>query len=123
MELDDGMLDQKESADPAEEESNLLGWGPNNIFEQDVPAPSPQPSIYGMSQLLADVNTPTPEDHSGECPPRSPTTEAALQPSDLDWNDDVEREAPSHPELEEETVEEGHHQDLCLPSPPREHIP
>ena len=83
-------MDQEESADPAEEESNLLGRGPNNIFEQDVLATSPQPSVYGMLQFLADVNSPTPEDHSEEHPPSSPTAEAALQTSDLDRNDDVE---------------------------------
>ena len=115
MDLDKGILDQEESADPAEEESNLLGWGLNNLFEQDVLAPSPQPSLHGMSQLLAVVNTPTPEVHPGDYPPRSPTTEAALQTSDLDWVDEVEQVAPSQPELEEETVEEGHHQDPCLP--------
>ena len=49
MELDVDILDQEESADSAEEEPNLLGWGPNNIFEQDVSATSPQPSVYGMS--------------------------------------------------------------------------
>ena len=84
MELNKDILDQEGSADSAEEEPNLLGWGPNNIFEQDVPATSPQPSVYGMLQLLADVNTPTPEDHSEEYPPSSPTTEAVLQTSDLD---------------------------------------
>ena len=66
-----------------------MGWGPNNIFEQDVPATSPQPSVYGMSQLLADVNTPTPEDHSEEYPPSTPTSEAVLQTSDLNEDDDV----------------------------------
>ena len=76
-----------------------------------------------MSLLLADVNTPTPDDHSEEYPPSSPTTEAVLQTGDLDGDNDVEQEAPSYPELEEETVEEGHHQDPCLPSLPREPIP
>ena len=33
MELDNSILDQEESADPAEEEPNMLGWGGNNIFE------------------------------------------------------------------------------------------
>ena len=76
-----------------------------------------------MSQLLADINAPTPEEHPGDCPPRSPTTEAVLQPSDLDWADEVEQAAPSHPQLEEETVEEGHRQFPCLPSLPHEPIP
>ena len=29
MDLDEGILDREEAADPAEEESNLLGLGPN----------------------------------------------------------------------------------------------
>ena len=41
MELDEDILDLEGSADSAEEEPNLLGWGPNNIFEQDVLATSP----------------------------------------------------------------------------------
>ena len=123
MELDDSILDQEELAVPAEEEPNLFGWGPNNIFEQDVSATSPQPSVYGMSQLLTDVNTPTPKDHSGEYPLCSLTTETALQPCDLDWNNDVEQEAPSYPVLKEENVEAGCYQDLCLPSLPSELIP
>ena len=101
MKLDKDIIDQEGSADLVEEEPNCLGWGPNNIFEQDVSATSPQPSVYRMSQLLADVNTPTPEDHSEKYPPSSPTTEAALQTSDLDWADEVEQAAPSQPELEE----------------------
>ena len=76
-----------------------------------------------MSQFLADVNTPTPEDHSEEYPPSSPTTEAVLQTIDLDGDDDVEQEAPSHLELEDKIVEEGRLQDPCLPSPPHEPIP
>ena len=60
MDLDDGILDQEESADPAEEEPNMFGCGGNDIFEQDAPVPSPQPSSYGMSQLLAIINAPTP---------------------------------------------------------------
>ena len=98
MELNKDILDQEGSADSAEEEPNLLGWGPNNIFEQDVLATYPQPSEYGMLHLSADVHTPTPEDHSEEHPPSSPTAEAVLQTRDLDGNDDVEQEAPSHSE-------------------------
>ena len=115
MDLDNGILDRKESADPAEEEPNMFGCGGNDIFEQDAPAPSPQPSLYRMLQLLADVNTPTPEDHSGDCPPCSPTTEAALQPQNLVWADEVEQAAPSLPELEEDIVEEGRNLDPILP--------
>ena len=76
-----------------------------------------------MLQLLADVNTLTPEDYPEDCCLHSPTTEAVLQTSDLDWVVEVEQTAPSQPELEEETVEEGHHQDPYLPSRPREPIP
>ena len=39
------ILEQEESADPAEEEQNLFGCGGMDVFEQDAPAPSPQPSI------------------------------------------------------------------------------
>ena len=123
MDLDEGILDQEKSVDPAEEESNLLGWGPNNIFEQDVPAPSPQSFLHGMSQLLAVVNAPTPEVHPEDCPPCSPATEAALQSCPLDWVVDVEQVAPSQPELEEVTVEEGCYYNPCLPSLLREPIP
>ena len=57
------ILEQEEFADSAEEEQSLCGCGATDIFEQDDPAPSPQPSIYGMLQFLADVNVPTPEDY------------------------------------------------------------
>ena len=75
-----------------------------------------------MSQLLADINVSTLEEDPEDIPPCSPATEAALQPSDLVWADDVEQEAPSYPELEEEHVEAGRYQDPCLPSPPSEPI-
>ena len=123
MELNNNILEQEGTADSAEEEPNLLGWGPNNMFEQDVSVTSPQPSVYGILQHLADINTLTPEDHSEEYPPSPPTTEAALQTSDLEGDDDVEQEAPSHPELKDNIVEEGRVQDPCLPSPPREPFP
>ena len=101
----------------------MFGCGGNNIFEQDAPAPSPQPSSYGKSQLLAVVNAPTPEVHPGDYPPRSPTTEAALQSCPLDWVVEVEQVGLSQLELEEETVEEGCYHDPCLPSPLCEPIP
>ena len=83
-------LKEEESADPVDsEKQNLFGCGGKDIFEQDAPAPSPQPLIYGMSQLLAEVNAPTPEDYPEDIPPCFPATEAALQPSNLDWNDEV----------------------------------
>ena len=44
------ILEEEESADPADqEEQNLVGFRGTDIYEQDAPAPSPQPSIYGMS--------------------------------------------------------------------------
>ena len=123
MELDKDILDQEGSADSAEEEPILLDWGPNNIFAQDVLATSPQPSAYRILQLLADVNTPTPENHSEDYPPSSPTSEAVFQTSNLDEDDEVEQEVVSHSELEDQIVEEGRFQDPCLPSPLREQIP
>ena len=78
QDLDVCILDQEESAHPAEEEQGLFGCGDQDIFQQDAPAPSPQPSLYGMLQLLADVNAPIPEVHSRDFPPCSPATEAAL---------------------------------------------
>ena len=102
------ILEEEESADPADpEEQNLFGCGGKDIFEQDDPAPSPQPSIYGMSQLLADVNPPTLEEDPEDIPSHSPATEAALQSVNLDWNEEVQQEAPSSPVLEEEVVEVG----------------
>ena len=69
------ILEEEESADPADqEEQNLFGCGGTDIFEQDDPAPSPQPSLYGMSQLLADVNAPTPDYYPDDIPPSSPAT-------------------------------------------------
>ena len=76
-----------------------------------------------MSQLIADINVPTPEEDPEDIPPHSLATVAALQPVKLDWNEEVEREAPPAPVLEEEVMEVGHFQDPCLPSPPREPIP
>ena len=79
QDLDVRILDQEESADPADEGQNLFGCRGQDIFEQDAPAPSHQPSIYGMSQLLADVNAPTTEEDPEDIPPHSPATEDALQ--------------------------------------------
>ena len=74
-----------------------------------------------MSQLIHDINLPTPEDPE-VIPPCSPRTEAALQPALLDWNAEVEREAPLSPDLAE-IVEVGHFHDSCLLSLPVERIP
>ena len=54
---DSVILEEEESADS--EEQNLFGLGGKDLFEQEDPAPSPQPSLYGMSQLITDVNVPT----------------------------------------------------------------
>ena len=118
------ILEEEEPAEsPAgQEEQNLFGCGGTDIFEQDDPAPSPQPSLYGMSQLLADVNVPTQEEDPEDIPPCSPATEAALQSAHLDWNEEVEREAPFSPALEE-VVEVGRFHDPCLPFLPAERIP
>ena len=64
---------------PAEqEEQGLFVCVDKDIFEQDDPPPVPasQTSLYGMSQLIRDVNISTQEDP--EVPPHSPRTEAAL---------------------------------------------
>ena len=76
-----------------------------------------------MSQLITDVNVPTQEEDPDNVPPRSPATGAALQLVKLDWNAEVEAEAPSAPALEEEVLEDGRFQDPCLPSLSREPIP
>ena len=118
------ILEEEESADPADsEEQNLFGCGGKDIFEQDDPAPSPQPSIYGMSQLIADVNVPTPEEDPEDIPPCSLATEAALQPVNLNCNEEVEWEALSAPVLEEEVMEVRRFRDPYLPSPPHKPIP
>ena len=64
---------------PAEqEEQGIFVCSDRDIFEQDEPPPVPasQSSLYGMLQLIRDINIPTPEDP--EVPPHSPRTEAAL---------------------------------------------
>ena len=60
MDYDSDILEEEESAQPANsEEQSLFGFGGGTIFEQDVPAPTPQPILCGMSQLITDVNVPT----------------------------------------------------------------
>ena len=88
------ILEEKKPAEsPAEqEEENLFGWADRNIFEQDdAPASSPQSSLYGMSQLICDVNAPTQEDPE-DVALCSLATEADFQSASLDWNNEVERE-------------------------------
>ena len=61
-----------------QEEQVIFVCSDRDIFEQDEPPPVPasQSSLYGMLQLIRDINIPTPEDP--EVPPHSPRTEAAL---------------------------------------------
>ena len=57
MDCDSNILEEEESVQPTDsEEQSLFGLGGGTIFEQDVPAPTPQPSQYGLSQLMADLN-------------------------------------------------------------------
>ena len=45
MDCDSNILEEEESVQPADsEEQSLFGLGGGTIFEQDVPAPTPQPS-------------------------------------------------------------------------------
>ena len=59
---EDEVQPQSPAEPPAEqEEQGLLVCGNRDIFEQDYPpVPSPQSFLYGMSQLIRDVNLPTP---------------------------------------------------------------
>ena len=52
IDLDKGIQDQEESVDPAEEESNQLGWGPNIIFEQDIQPHLLSPPDTGCHSFL-----------------------------------------------------------------------
>ena len=81
MDYDNTILDEEASADA--EEQNLFGLGGKDHFEPEDPAPTPQPSLYGMSQLIVDVNVPTQEEDP-DVPPCSPATELALQRIKLD---------------------------------------
>ena len=83
-----------------EEELGMFTCRDRDIYEDDPPVPA-SPSLYGLSQLVRDVNSsPTQEDPG--VPAHSPRTEAALQPVSLDWNAEVEHYAPLPPVLEEE---------------------
>ena len=123
MDYDNNILEEEESVQPTDsEEQNLFGLGEGTIFEQDVPASTPQPSQYGLSQLIADLSVPT-QEKDPDVPPHSQATELALQLIKLDWNKEVDAEAPSDPVSEEEVVEVGRYPDPCLLSLPREPIP
>ena len=66
---------------PAEfkEELGMFACGDRDIYEDDPPLVLASPSLYGLSQLVQDVNSsPTQEDP--RVPACSPRTEAALQP-------------------------------------------
>ena len=50
MDYDSDILEEEESAQPAaSEDQSLFGFGGGTIFEQDVPVPTPQPSLCRMS--------------------------------------------------------------------------
>ena len=75
------ILEEEESADPADsEEQNLFGCGGKDIFEQDDPAPAPQPSLCGISQLMVEVNVPTQKEDPEDVPP-SPGDGVQVVPS------------------------------------------
>ena len=62
MDTEDNILEEGEdhphSPVPAEqEEQGLFVCGDRGIFEDDPPPVPASPSLYGMSQLLADVNS------------------------------------------------------------------
>ena len=66
---DSDILEEEKSAELVDsEEQNLFGLGGKELFEQEDPAPSPQSSLYGMSQLIADVNVPTQEENPDNDP-------------------------------------------------------
>ena len=74
QDYDSDILEEEESAEPVDsEEQNLFGCGGKDIFEQDDPAPAPQPSLCGISQLMVEVNVPTQK----EDPDNVPTTFSA----------------------------------------------
>ena len=95
-------LPQSPAESPAElEELGMFVCGDRGVYEGDPPPVPTSPSLYGMSQLIRDVNSsPTQEDPG--VPACSPRTEAALLPVSLDWNPEVEHYASLPPVLEEE---------------------
>ena len=66
-----------------EEELGMFACGDRDIYEDDPPVPA-SPSLYGLSQLVRDINSsPTQEDP--EVPARSPRTGEALKLVHVDW--------------------------------------
>ena len=82
---EDEVQPQSPAEPPAEqEEQGLFGCRNWDIYDQDDPlVPSPQSSLYGMSQLICDVKLLTPGDPEVIIPCSS-RTEAALQSALLD---------------------------------------
>ena len=107
---------QSPAEPPAEQEGQgLFVCRSRDIFEQDDPkVPASQSSLYGMSQLIRNVNLPTPEDP--EVSPCFPRTEAALQTVLLDWSAEGDQNTPLSPALQEAMEDVQHFQDPCLPS-------
>ena len=52
MELDDGILDQEESADPAEEEPSMLGWGATTSLSKMLQPHLLSPPYTGCHNFL-----------------------------------------------------------------------
>ena len=117
--LDEGEYQPPEPVEPPEptepaDLGSMLACGDRDIYDEDAP-----PSLYTLSQLVADVNVPTQEDP--EVPARSPRTEEALQPVHIgDWSSECEQNAPLDAGLEEQDVGQ---EDPCLPSQSAEPIP
>ena len=81
MDQDEGEYQPPEPVEPPEptEPANLgymLACGDRDIYDEDAP------SLYTLSQLVADINVPTQEDP--EVPVCAPRTEEALQPTNID---------------------------------------
>ena len=91
----------------------MLACGERDIFDEDAP------QLYTVSQLMADLNSPTQEDPG--VPAHSPEVEEALKPVPLDWVTESEQNAPLDPSMEEQEV--GQQPEPCLPPPSPEPIP
>ena len=103
-----------EPAEPDADLGSMLACGDRDIYDKDAP-----PSLYTLSQLVADVNVPTQEDP--EVPAHSPRMEEALQPTNIgDWSSKCEQNAPLDAGMEEQEVGQ---EDPCLPSQSAEPIP
>ena len=115
---------------PAEqEEQGLFVRGDRGIFEDDPPPVPASPSLYGMSQLIRDVNSsPTQEDP--EVPARS-HEELAKEcvknipkpDPDFDWLVEMNSHDRRNVCQEQQEQDVRLYQDPCLPSPSAEPIP